>query len=231
MATLTSPSLQQLISEVRTILNESDRNNSFWKDDEITGYLNDGIRRYFTEIVQNNEGYFTTTADLDITADSETITLPTDCFQVRQLAKKISTGYLNLAYRNNVTEGWTTMGGTSSNAYTPYYYFRGNSLVLRPVPNFTETAGMRLEYIQFPDFMVNGGDTMTAQVQPVFKELIIMYGVYKCKVKETLVNGAAVHLVAQELVGSLATSFRDTIYHRSKSPTFTVPFNPESDNT
>jgi len=228
MATLSSPTLQALITSVRSLLNQPDRNNSFWSDEEITSYVNEGIRIHFQEVLNNNEGYFTAATDLNLVTDTETVALPSDCFQVRSLYKKVTNGFELLPYRNNVTESYSTQGGASSNSYLPYYYLRGNSLVLRPLPNFSETAGLKLEYVQFPETLVNGGDTMTAQVSPVFRQLIEMYGVYKAKLKESLVSGVATHKVAEENLSDLISLFKDAVANRSKNPTFIIPFSPES---
>src|SRR5687768_2519285 len=103
MATLSSPTLQNLITSIRSFLNQRNPNNSFWTDEELTAYLNEGVRMYFVEVVQNDEGYFTTQSDLNITADAETVALPSDCFQVKALYKKVTDGYEILPYRNNVT--------------------------------------------------------------------------------------------------------------------------------
>ena len=92
--TLSSPTLQNLVTDTRVQLNQLDPNNSFWRDDELTGYLNDAIRRYFVECVHVNEGYFTiqtggVVPDLNIIANVETITLPSDCFEVKNVWKKL----------------------------------------------------------------------------------------------------------------------------------------------
>jgi hypothetical protein len=211
------------------MLNQRNPLNSFWTDEELVEYLNEGVRLYFAEVIMNNEGYFTAQSDLDIVTDTDTIALPTDCYQVRTVYKKVTDGYVILPYRNNMTEGYSTKGGTSGNNYLPYYYFRANNLVLRPVPNFSETSGIRLEYIQFPDTMVYGGDSLTNQVSPIFKQVIEMYAVYKAKLRESLVNGTNTYAPAEENLGVLIKQFRDSIQSRSKNPTFVIPFNPETD--
>lgn len=227
MATLASPTLGKLITNVRNMLNQPNPSNSYVTDHELTEYLNQAVMRYFTEVCHNDEGFFTAKTNLDIVSDSETVALPTDCFKIKTLRKKVHNGFEALDYRNDVTLGYTTQGGTNSNSYLPYYYLRANNIVLRPTPNFSETAGLELEYIQFPDTMVNGGDTMTAQVAPIFKELIEMYAVYKAKLKESLTNGTAMHTVAEGNLNSVYEAFKEVIVERSKNPTYVLPFNPE----
>lgn len=229
MGTLVSPSLQALITSARNLLNQPDPNNSFWSDEELSAYANEGVRVYFAELVNINEGHFTAQTDLTITNGSELVTLPSDFLEVRALYKKVSNGYIILPYRNNLTEGYSTEGGTGSETYLPYYYFRGNSLVLRPIPQFTEVAGLRMEYIQFPDTLVNGGDALTSQISPVFKQIVEMYIVYKAKVKESLVMGSDTTTIAAQNLSELTKQFKDVVAIRSKNPTAVIPFNPESE--
>lgn len=227
MANLQSPALSEILKDARILLNEQTTTNSFWSDPELTTYANDGIKLYFLEVQEHAEGQFDTTADLDIVSGTETVTLPTDCFEVRALYKKRTTEYDILHYNNNLTGSFSLQsGGGNPNTYTPSYFFRGNSLVLRPQPDFNETGGLRLEYTRFPDTMITGGDVMTSGISPVFKELIVMYVVWKAKVKEDLVNGGNTADKAYVHLSALVSKFKDTVGGRSKHPTFVKPFNP-----
>jgi hypothetical protein len=229
MALLPAPTLQSLINNIRNMLSQPDPTNSNWTDVEITSYINEGIRMYFSELVMIDEGNYVNQVDLDIQSNVETIDLPADFFKVRALYKAVTQGYLILPYRNNLTEGYYTDNGTNSETYLPYYYFRDNQLVIRPVPNFTQTAGFRLEYIQFPDTLVNGGDQLSSQIAPLFRQVIEMYAVYKAKIKESLVSGVRTHEVAAENLADLYKQFKETMQMRSKNPVAVIPFNPESE--
>ena len=57
-----------------------------------------------------------------------------------------------------------------------------------------------------------------------------MYAVQKAKLKESLTNGTDTGALARQQLSDIYQLFKDTIRGRSKYPTFTVPFNPESDN-
>lgn len=227
MGTLSSPTTSELIVEVRVLLNQQNPDNSTWTDQQLTRWLNEAIRRYFVHVVQIDEGYFTTTASLSIVAGADTIDLPDDFFQVKGLYKKIGSDWLMLPYRNNLTEGYTTQGGANANAFLPSYYFRGNQIVIRPVPNFSETDGLSMEYIQFPETVVNGGDQVTNQVAPLFRDLLIAYTAYKAKLQESAVTGVHTYGGLQEHVGSLFTEMQEAISNRSHYPTYIIPFNPE----
>lgn len=229
MATLSSPTLSKLIMNVRNMLGQPNPNNSFWTDNELTEYLNEGIRMYFAEVTKNSEGYFMPApAYLNIVSGTEEVALPTDCFEVKALYIQRDNGWEILPYQNNVTSGFTTLGNsTGVNTYLPYYYFRGNNIVLHPTPNFSGTSVLRIDYVGFPDQMINGGDSLTNQVSPVFKQLIEMYAVYKAKMKQSMVNGVDLTAIPASNLKAIYVMFRDTINKRSDHPEYVVPFNPE----
>ena len=227
MSLLASPTLGKLVSNVRNLLNQPNPANSFWTDLELIEYLNEGVRMYFAEVLKNAEGQFVAQTDLTITANTETVALPTDFFEARALYIVRNNGYEILSYQPNITSGYGTLGGTSSSLYSPYYFFRANNIVLRPVPNFTLASALRLEYVQFPDTMVNGGDSLTNQVSPVFKQLIEMYAVYKAKLKESMVSGVDMVSIPRQHLDVINTLFVDTINKRSEYPEFITPFSPE----
>jgi len=232
MATLTAPSLGKLISNVRNLLGQPNPVNSTWTDTELTEYLNEAVRMYFSEVVKNSEGYFTTSTDpsnnLSYTADNELVALPSDCFEVKAAYIQRSNGWEIMEYRNDITNGFlTNTGSGGTNTYSPAYNFRGNNLVLHPTPNLNGANQIRLDYIQFPDQMINGGDTLSNQISPVFKQLIEMYAVYKAKLKQSMVNGTDLTALPAANLAQIYAQFKNTINKRSEYPEFVVPFNPE----
>lgn len=226
MATLQNPTLSRLIIEVRNMLNQPSASNSFWTDAELTGYLNDAVAMYFHEVSERSEGQFEKVVDLDVVANTETIDLPTDFFEMKTLFRKTNGTYFILTYRNNLTENYTTEPTSNSSTWLPTYYFRDNQIVVHPQPDFNETAALRMEYTYLPDTMVYGGDTLSAGISPIFKELIVLYAVYKAKVKESLTIGNVTYTAVQQLLDATYIRFKDTVGLRSKNPTFVLPFNP-----
>lgn len=225
--TLTSHTLGKTIRSVRNMLNQPNAANSFWSDEEIVDYINEGVRIYFSEVVLNDEGQWTKSTNLDIVTDVETVALPTDCFEVKAVYKSISNGYVILPYINNTSSSYSTQGGTGTETYFPSYYFRENNLVLRDVPNFSQTAALKIEYIYFPDVLINAADTLSTNVLPVFNQLIEMYAVYKAKMKESLVNGVDTASMAEGNLGKIYKLFVDSVKNRSKYPQYIRAFNPE----
>lgn len=225
---LSPATLGNYITAVRDLLNQPDAANSFWSDQELTRYLNEAIRLYFLEVTNNNEGFWTKTADLDVVSNTDTISLPTDCYQVKAVYKAVNQGYVVLPYRNAISDSYSTQGGQDTNTYFPSYYFRDNKLVLRPVPNFSETASLRVEYIYFPDVLTQSGDTASTNMMPIFRQVIEMYAVYKAKMKESLVNGVDTSALAKANFNEVAKQFKDVVQQRSKYPQFVKAFCPES---
>ncbi len=220
--------LGKYIRSVRLMLNQPNASNSFWSDEEITDYLNEAIRMYYLEVTNNDEGFWTKIADLNVVNGTETVALPADCFEVKAVYMAISQGYVVLPYRNYESESYTTQGSTGSETYFPAYYFRENNLVLRPVPNYSQTAALRVEYIFFPDMLQNAGDVMSSNVLPIFKQLIEMYAVYKAKIKESLTNGTDTSALAKKNLDEIYKLFIDTVKNRSKYPQFIKSFSPET---
>lgn len=228
MGTLVSPTLGSLISNVRSMLGQPDPSNSRWSDADLVNYLNEGIRIYMVEVTFQNEGQFTAQVDLNIVANTDTIALPSDFFEARALYRTVTNGYKILPYQNNITQSYASTDSSVGDFYLPSYYFRDNNLVLRPVPNFSETNALRLEYIQFPDTLINGGDRLTSDVAPLFKQVIEMYAVKKAKIQESLTNGSDVGAsLATSHFNELYSQFKEVIRGRSKYPQFIEPFNPE----
>ncbi len=236
MATLTSPTLGNLLCNVRNLLGQPNETNSAWSNFELTQYINEAVRLYFAEVVKNYEGYFTVSTDpnaggtgnLTYTAGSELVALPTDCFEVRAVYIQRNQGWSILEYRNDLTHGyWTNSGNGDPNTFQPSYFFQGNNLVLHPVPNQTAVGALKLDYIQFPDQMINGGDQMTNQVSPVFKQLIEMYAVSKAKMKQSMVSGTDLTALPKANLAEIYANFKNTIMPRSAYPIYTDPFNPE----
>jgi hypothetical protein len=78
-----------------------------------------------------------------------------------------------------------------------------------------------------PDQLINGGDTMTASVSPVFKQLIETYAIFKAKMKQSMVNGTDLTAIPKANLQEIYGNFKNTITPRSAYPIYTDPFNPE----
>lgn len=226
MATLSSPTQERLIREVRLFLNQPKQENSRYSDSEISSYLNDAVQKYFLVINQVAEGQFDKSVNLSITSGTETVTLPSDFFSAKALYAVQGTTNKVLVYDNNITLSYDTATNGGSSTYQPSYYFRGNTLVLRPIPGFTSSTYLLLEYTAFPDTIITGSDLLTAAISPLFKELVVMYAIYKCKMKDDLVNNGQTRIPVQAHLSDLYNNFKEQVVDRSKYPLKIQPFNP-----
>lgn len=227
MATLSAPTLSSLIQEVRVRLRQPNAANSNYSDAELALYLNNGVKQYFLEVEERAEGQFDAPpADLNIVTNVDTVSLPSDCYKVKKISIKHSGEYVPLQYRNDFTENWDTAGQSATDVYEPYYYFRGNQIVLRPIPNTGGTGLLRVEYTYFPDTMIWGGDTLTSGLSPIFKELVVMYAVYQAKITDDMVNGGNTREAAKEHLADLYNIFKTNLGLRSKYPQFVKPYLP-----
>jgi hypothetical protein len=175
-------------------------------------------------VAERAEGQFDKAISLNLVANQETVDLPSDCFEVRALFKVYSDRNQILQYRNNLTDSYETLNNDGATSYEPFYYFRHNSIVLRPVPNFNETGGLFLEYTAFPETMIWGGDTLTSFVSPIFKEMIVLYAVYKAKTKESLTTGNNTYAPVKAMLDEAYLRFKDTVGYRSKFPQSIKPW-------
>lgn len=225
MATLAAPTLTELITSIRQDLGQTNTSNTKWTDAEITRYIKDAVHRYFGEVVQNSEGLFEATTTLNITANTETISLPATCFEVVGLYKVVDNRRIPLLYRPGDNTSYTTAGGSSPTTYRPTYKLRDNNIVLRDVPEFSETGGLVLDYIGWPEEMTSGSDTLETNVSPIFEELIVAYGVWRAKVAESLRgNGVDTSSIAKNHLDVVYQQFKDVIEDRSHSEQSILPW-------
>jgi hypothetical protein len=215
-----------LIREARIFLNQLNPSNSFWSDEELTNYANDAIRQYFLIVNDQSEGQFDVVANIDIVAGQEAYNLPSDFFEMRALYYVGSTQNTMLRYYNNLSESYETQSVNYTDQYAPYYYFRMQEVVLRPIPGFSQAGGLLLEYTQFPQTLITGGDSMTSAISPVFKELVVKYMCYQAKLKESSVQGTDTYSPVEQHLNTLYEKFKITVGGRSKYPQFVKPFSP-----
>lgn len=227
MAQVIAPTLEKLIQDARILLNQPKAENSRYSPNAMTGWANDAIQQIFLTVNEAAEGQFDKTTTLNIANAVETVALPVDCFAIKALYKVQGTVNRRLEYKNSILLDYDNNSQNSgSTTYEPYYYLRGNSLVLRPIPGFAETAGLVLEYTAYPTVLVYGGDSLDNGISPLFKELVVMYIVSKAKMQDDLAGGGNTRVVAQEHMADLYRNFKHQLMERSKAPQYVSPFEP-----
>lgn len=227
MAVLVTPTLESLVRDSRILLNQPKAENSRFSDAELTKYANQAVKQIFGIVNKMGEGQFDKTTTLSIVSGVETVALPTDCFSIKVLYKVQGTVNRRLEYKNSMLLDYDNNSQNSgSTTYEPYYYLRVNNIVLRPIPGFSETSGLILEYTAYPSILQFGGDSLDSGVSPLFEELITTYVVYKCKLKDDLSGGGNSRQAAVEHMSDLYNNFKDQLSERSKAPQYVSPFEP-----
>lgn len=228
MAAVVVPTLERIIRDVRVRLNQPKAENSRWSDTELTEYINEALQQMFLTINETSEGQFDKVGNLDVTNAVDTVALPTDCFALRGVWFKQGTINRRLEYRQNITEDFANDSSTNGQAnYEPYYYLRGNSLVLRPIPGFTSTnQPIYIEYTAYPNVLVYGGDTLDAGISPLFKQLLVAYAVTEAKRKDDLVTNGSSRTAAESHLADLWHNFKHQLMERSKAPQYVTPYEP-----
>lgn len=147
--------LPQIRENVRADFNQAS-SAGFLSDANIDLWANEAYYKYAPMLMKASQGYFETTALLDIAASVETIALPTNFLSQGSLLnmvlveKVLSDSRVPLRYRRRYNEANPTDGVSSGETYLPTYDFRGNYLVLEPTPLSAETGGIRIVYKALP---------------------------------------------------------------------------------
>ena len=146
---------------------QQESSTGFINDTEIDRWLNEGYYKYSVRLMLAAQGFFETTAGLDITNGQEAIALPYNFLSDHSLQKMVRvervlpTLRVPLKYRKRFDESNPTSGVAGGQSYLPTYDFRGNNLILEPTPAFTEanasqTAGLRIVYAALPPKLISG---------------------------------------------------------------------------
>lgn len=222
------PTLERILRDTRVLLGQPKAENSRWSDEELISYGNDIVQQIFAETDKYSEGQFDKTSFIDCAANVETIPLPIDCYKLRGVWYNSGTIWRRLEYRQNIMADFSTTDTTASGAnYEPYYYFQRNNVVLRPMPGFTSTnQPFRFDYTAYPQILVYGTDTMDTGISTIFKEMVVMYMVYKAKLKDDLTSGSDTSGKAGDLFSSLFKQFKQQVSERSKAPQYVSVYEP-----
>lgn len=131
-------------------------------DADITRWANDAQRA----IVLSNEGLLEQIATLNLVADQQEYSLPSDCLILSTITCKNSTqlsyfrlhGY-SLTQFNEYVDGWdgTTFGSGQPSIYTVF----ASMVRLFPVPSTAVVNGLKFFYCKNPPELVNDADVLS----------------------------------------------------------------------
>lgn len=151
-------------TEVRAILNEPTA--SFWSDTEITNWVDQGLVD-----VSSKTMCYEVSATVALATSTLEYTEPTDCIKVYACYYS-NVGLLRIHPRMIANIG----GGTTTGAPKFYYHFAGK-LGFYPIATASENAtNVTVLYSAETDVIANVPDE--------YKHLVVLYAVWKAKIKE-----------------------------------------------
>lgn len=163
--------LQTMRTKLRYYLD--DVNSQRWSNNtELNYYINIAYRSYYDELVVNGyKGLLTTPVELDTVANVESVALPVDFLKAWRVDRILPGGYAPLDFRE-IYEDYIYKTGASYSYYRPTYSFRGNNLILNPIPQNSETSALRVIY--YPNLTVLSDDTDEPVIgfRPSWQEMI-----------------------------------------------------------
>jgi len=148
----------------------------------LTEAINEAISETYDILVQRWADYYVTRANLTVTANADTVALPSDFYKLRKLEVVDSTA--PSGYRKLSTLDLSASHAVGSQVVGKRYRYRleqGN-VVLMPTPTTGET--LRIFYV--PEFTLLSADGDTFDGINGYEELVIQLALLRCKRREEL---------------------------------------------
>ena len=148
----------EVIDLAREILNEDlessrafpDNTSSFFKDTTLVRYFNQAQQELGRTVIQSFENYFVTESTINVSAGNDTYALPSTFIKMLRVEDvRNSTAPLEIyPISLNEKEGYRFEFPqiTSATGEPSRYIIKGQSLMLRPIPNYSQQSGISLWY-------------------------------------------------------------------------------------
>jgi hypothetical protein len=143
-------------------------------DDDILRWINDGQH----QIVTQNEGLLEKSSYTNTVALQQEYTLPTDILILRSVHLKDSTSgaYFNIKYYSfaefdQYVDGWDQT--VSDRGYPTLYTIYAGIVKLFPLPETSQTNGLKIYYNRAPVDVVTSGDSL--DIPLMYHEALVKY--------------------------------------------------------
>jgi len=188
----------------------------FFTSAQIKKSIGDAYKYYVMLMLKSGEGYFERTDNLDIVANVETVSLAAltpAFFKISQLERYVTNGTIPLVkserrYKNNYT-----LGVGTGDSYLPNYKQRGTNIILEPLPKFSETDALKIDYIYIPTFPTSvsaDGFTFDADFPVLYEANVELRATIKClSIKDSMGGIADISTFMGEL-SELDKAFLDS---------------------
>jgi len=165
-----------IISKIRNLADIV--GSQFITDTELLGYLSISYSKLYSELVTSGQGYYLSTANIDLVTGIKSYGLPTDIYKLLGVdydngSSIISLRPFNFKERNKYSSAGNPVA----------YNLAGNNLILTPTPSVTKTAGVVLYYA--PTFTeITATTDMIALPVDGMEAYLIWESVANCQAKE-----------------------------------------------
>lgn len=167
--------------EIRFRYYVNDSNTIRFSQAEAYYYINEAYKYYHGRLVScGYNSLLATTTTLDITADTNTIALPSDFLRARLLERVDSNGWY-VMYDYEKDSGYIEDTDGATGDYIPEYSFQGTNLVLIPTPTESVSDGIRLTYWPVATEMSDSTDTPESGFNSTWHGLIPLLAAINAK--------------------------------------------------
>src|SRR3990167_3188511 len=177
--------LIEVIDLARALLNEPlatsradnafpDDTSSFFTDTEIVRFINQAQRELNMTVIQSYENYLTTEADLNISANVDAYTLNTaviKILRVEDIRNSPATEIFPISLNEKELYAGRFYHDLVNQGNPDRYFLRGNSIVFRPIPDFTQNSSVRVFFAKrLADFVATTGTAGATSVSEIPSE-------------------------------------------------------------
>lgn len=135
----------------------------------------------------------------------------------------------------NVLDKWQkTTGsfytvGVGSGIWWPSYRFIGTNLVFNQMPNFSQSAGLRVEGYKVPDEMVADSDTPLPVFSTIYHNMLVLASTVACIHAKEATGVAGDPNKFIDRLDKMELAFIETMSSKSESREYVDPFVPEDE--
>lgn len=149
--------LGTIVDNIRRNLGEITAN--YYQDTDLKSFAGEAYKYYSMIMIEEGDGYYETTTNLALTANTATIDLSTldpYFYHISVLERNTLNGTIPLIPSERRYKSNTSINTGVGDAYLPTYKLRSLNLVLEPTPTVSEaassTTGLKLDYVYIPTF-------------------------------------------------------------------------------
>lgn len=190
-----------------------------FNDDALDYIINQAYVSAFYRIINVNEDYFESSASLNITANVETVALPTDFLRLKEIfyIPSSTSRIPMIRYRGGITEFSSQTPILQNSCYA--YDFEGSNLLLKPIPSASLTNGILIKYYADCDKLSIDADPIHSEFKDNWASAIVLEAALSC-VGQLEIQGTLVSNTLETRLSSLWSNILKIVSMRSLTAVF-----------